>query len=156
MAQGVPGSCGPATRVLFFPFLLVMVGLIFVAVSFLVLQLRNRLGNVRAKLNEVSHGQGDLTMEACIVIPARYASTRYPGKPLATLKGASGVQRSLIERSVMAGRLARPSCKSHLTKGCSHCANALRFCALDTSWGNGTGNAPHNLRRIEPYAGDRE
>jgi 3-deoxy-manno-octulosonate cytidylyltransferase (CMP-KDO synthetase) len=34
-----------------------------------------------------------------IVIPARYASTRYPAKPLALLKGASGVSRSLIERS---------------------------------------------------------
>ncbi len=45
-------------------------------------------------------------MDACIIIPARYASTRYPGKPLATLKGASGVARSLIERSVMAARAA--------------------------------------------------
>ena len=45
-------------------------------------------------------------MDACIIIPARYASTRYPGKPLATLKGASGVARTLIERSVMAARAA--------------------------------------------------
>ncbi|NNK17406.1 MAG: 3-deoxy-manno-octulosonate cytidylyltransferase [Sulfitobacter sp.] len=41
-------------------------------------------------------------MSVLIVIPARYASTRYPGKPLAELKGASGVSRSLIERSWMA------------------------------------------------------
>lgn len=45
-------------------------------------------------------------MDACIIIPARYASTRYPGKPLATLTGASGQKRSLIERSVMAARAA--------------------------------------------------
>ena len=45
-------------------------------------------------------------MDACIIIPARYASTRYPGKPLVSLKGASGVSRSLIERSVMAARAA--------------------------------------------------
>ena len=38
-------------------------------------------------------------MSVLLVIPARYASTRYPGKPLAALKGASGVSRSLIERS---------------------------------------------------------
>ena len=38
-------------------------------------------------------------MSALIVIPARYASTRYPGKPLAELRGASGQSRSLIERS---------------------------------------------------------
>jgi 3-deoxy-manno-octulosonate cytidylyltransferase (CMP-KDO synthetase) len=41
-------------------------------------------------------------MSVLIVIPARYASTRFPGKPLAELKGASGVSRSLIERSWMA------------------------------------------------------
>jgi len=38
-------------------------------------------------------------MSVLIAIPARYASTRYPGKPLVQLKGASGVSRSLIERS---------------------------------------------------------
>lgn len=38
-------------------------------------------------------------MSVLIVIPARYASARYPGKPLAELKGATGVSRSLIERS---------------------------------------------------------
>lgn len=38
-------------------------------------------------------------MSVLVVIPARYASTRYPGKPLAALRGASGVSRSLIERS---------------------------------------------------------
>jgi 3-deoxy-manno-octulosonate cytidylyltransferase (CMP-KDO synthetase) len=34
-----------------------------------------------------------------LVIPARYASTRYPGKPLAELRGATGEARSLIRRS---------------------------------------------------------
>ncbi|WP_370399591.1 3-deoxy-manno-octulosonate cytidylyltransferase [Sulfitobacter sp. JB4-11] len=38
-------------------------------------------------------------MSVLIVIPARYASSRYPGKPLAELTGSSGVARSLIERS---------------------------------------------------------
>lgn len=42
--------------------------------------------------------------DAVIVIPARYASTRYPGKPLATLRGAGGTPRTLIERSVSAAR----------------------------------------------------
>jgi len=41
---------------------------------------------------------------ALIVIPARYASTRYPGKPLAELRGASGEARSLIRRSWEAAR----------------------------------------------------
>ncbi|WP_299965038.1 manno-octulosonate cytidylyltransferase [uncultured Roseobacter sp.] len=38
-------------------------------------------------------------MSVLIVIPARYASSRYPGKPLVELTGASGQSRSLIERS---------------------------------------------------------
>lgn len=38
-------------------------------------------------------------MSVLIVIPARYASTRYPGKPLVALTGASGRARTLIERS---------------------------------------------------------
>lgn len=38
-------------------------------------------------------------MSVLIAIPARYASTRYPGKPLVGLCGASGTSMSLIERS---------------------------------------------------------
>ena len=38
-------------------------------------------------------------MSVLVVIPARYASTRYPGKPLVDLRGASGVAKSLIRRS---------------------------------------------------------
>lgn len=38
-------------------------------------------------------------MSVLIAIPARYASTRYPGKPLVTLTGATGETRSLIQRS---------------------------------------------------------
>jgi len=38
-------------------------------------------------------------MSVLVVIPARYASSRYPGKPLAMLRGAGGASRSLIERS---------------------------------------------------------
>ncbi|WP_209349124.1 3-deoxy-manno-octulosonate cytidylyltransferase [Pontixanthobacter sp. CEM42] len=37
--------------------------------------------------------------EILIVIPARYASQRYPGKPLAELRGATGTAKTLIERS---------------------------------------------------------
>jgi 3-deoxy-manno-octulosonate cytidylyltransferase (CMP-KDO synthetase) len=38
-------------------------------------------------------------MSVLIVIPARYASTRYPGKPLVALRGATGAAKSLIRRS---------------------------------------------------------
>ena len=38
-------------------------------------------------------------MSVLVVIPARYASKRYPGKPLAELSGAGGVAKSLVQRS---------------------------------------------------------
>ncbi len=38
-------------------------------------------------------------MRSLVVIPARYPSSRFPGKPLVMLQGASGQSRSLIERS---------------------------------------------------------
>ena len=38
-------------------------------------------------------------MSVLVVIPARFASTRYPGKPLVMLRGAGGQARSLIRRS---------------------------------------------------------
>lgn len=38
-------------------------------------------------------------MNTVIVIPARYASTRYPGKPLVKITGASGRSVTLLQRS---------------------------------------------------------
>ena len=38
-------------------------------------------------------------MPVLLVIPARYASSRYPGKPLVELVGARGEARSLVQRS---------------------------------------------------------
>ena len=38
-------------------------------------------------------------MAVILVIPARYASARFPGKPLAELRGATGEARSLIRRT---------------------------------------------------------
>lgn len=38
-------------------------------------------------------------MQSLILIPARYASSRFPGKPLAVLRGASGLEKTLIQRS---------------------------------------------------------
>jgi len=43
-------------------------------------------------------------MSVVCIIPARYPSVRFPGKPLAPLKGATGIVRSLIERSWRAAR----------------------------------------------------
>jgi 3-deoxy-manno-octulosonate cytidylyltransferase (CMP-KDO synthetase) len=43
-------------------------------------------------------------MNCVILIPARYQSSRYPGKPLAPLRGSSGIAKPLIQRSVEAAR----------------------------------------------------
>ena len=40
-----------------------------------------------------------MTEKTVIIIPARYASTRFEGKPLALLTGATGATKSLIQRS---------------------------------------------------------
>ena len=41
-------------------------------------------------------------MKTAILIPARFQSSRYPGKPLVELKGAGGTAKPLIQRSVEA------------------------------------------------------
>jgi 3-deoxy-manno-octulosonate cytidylyltransferase (CMP-KDO synthetase) len=46
-------------------------------------------------------------MNCVILIPARYASSRYPGKPLVQLKGVDGTSKPLIQRSVEAARKVR-------------------------------------------------
>lgn len=46
-------------------------------------------------------------MSVVIVIPARFASTRYPGKPLVELRGADGQPRTLIRRSWEAAMAVR-------------------------------------------------
>jgi 3-deoxy-manno-octulosonate cytidylyltransferase (CMP-KDO synthetase) len=43
-------------------------------------------------------------VKTVILIPARFASSRYPGKPLVALKGATGTAKPLIQRSVEAAR----------------------------------------------------
>jgi 3-deoxy-manno-octulosonate cytidylyltransferase (CMP-KDO synthetase) len=46
-------------------------------------------------------------MKTAIIIPARYASTRYPGKPLVTLALPDGSKKSLIELSYNAAKKVR-------------------------------------------------
>jgi 3-deoxy-manno-octulosonate cytidylyltransferase (CMP-KDO synthetase) len=43
-------------------------------------------------------------VDSVILIPARYQSSRYPGKPLVGLRGAGGAAKPLIQRSVEAAR----------------------------------------------------
>lgn len=47
-------------------------------------------------------------MTRAILIPARYESSRFPGKPLVELRGADGVSKSLVQRAWEAGCAAAP------------------------------------------------
>ena len=46
-------------------------------------------------------------MSVTILIPARFASVRYPGKPLVSLVGAKGDSKTLIQRSWEAARAVK-------------------------------------------------
>ena len=43
-------------------------------------------------------------MKVAILIPARFASSRFPGKPLVELRGSAGTPKPLIQRSFEAGQ----------------------------------------------------
>ena len=49
-------------------------------------------------------------LRTLIVIPSRYASSRFPGKPLAPLRGATGVAKPLVHQTfvVLAAAEMRP------------------------------------------------
>lgn len=53
-------------------------------------------------------------MKTVIVIPARYASSRYPGKPLAMLRDASGMAKPLVQRSWEAAMAVRGVAEVHV------------------------------------------
>lgn len=65
-------------------------------------------------------------MNVVILIPARFASSRYPGKPLVELKGAGGGRKPLIQRSVEAARRVRGVSGVHVTTDDERIADACK------------------------------
>lgn len=65
-------------------------------------------------------------MNTVVFIPARYASTRYPGKPLVELRGATGEARSLIQRSWEAARAVQGVDAVYVLTDDSRIADAAR------------------------------
>lgn len=63
-------------------------------------------------------------MHSVILIPARFASSRYPGKPLVELRGAGGRARSLIERSHDAARRVAGVAEVHVVTDDQRIADA--------------------------------
>lgn len=65
-------------------------------------------------------------MNVVILIPARFASSRYPGKPLVELKGAGGGRKPLIQRSVEAARRVRGVSGVYVTTDDERIADACK------------------------------
>ena len=53
-------------------------------------------------------------MKVAVLIPARMDSSRYPGKPLAQLRGATGVSKPLIQRSFEAAQRLQGTASVHV------------------------------------------
>lgn len=67
-------------------------------------------------------------MITAIVIPARYASSRFPAKPLAPLKGATGIAKPLIQRSIEAARTVPNVTHLFVATDDNRIADAARAC----------------------------
>ena len=65
-------------------------------------------------------------MKTAILIPARYQSSRYPGKPLVELKGASGAAKPLIQRSYEAAQRVGGAASVHIVTDDDRIADAAR------------------------------
>lgn len=65
-------------------------------------------------------------MSVAILIPARFASSRYPGKPLVELKGTSGEAKPLIQRSWEAARRVAGAGSVHVVTDDERIAEAAR------------------------------
>jgi len=92
--------------------------------------------------------------QVIIVIPARYASSRYPGKPLAPLVGATGKEKSLIERSWLAAKQVADVTEVYIATDdarISEAANAFGAKVLMTSdnCANGTERVAESLQNLE-------
>ena len=72
-------------------------------------------------------------MTTAIVIPARYASSRYPGKPLAFLTGATGVAKPLVQRSIEAARSVSAVDHLFVATDDDRIAHVARECGADVA-----------------------
>ena len=70
-------------------------------------------------------------MSAVIFIPSRYASTRYTGKPLVELTGATGVAKSLIRRSWEAAQTVKGASAVYVLTDDDRIADAARGFGAD-------------------------
>ena len=67
-------------------------------------------------------------MKVAILIPARFASSRYPGKPLVELRGAGGETKTLIQRSYEAASRVLGVDSVHIVTDDQRIADASTMC----------------------------
>jgi 3-deoxy-manno-octulosonate cytidylyltransferase (CMP-KDO synthetase) len=107
-------------------------------------------------------------MKIVVLIPARFASSRYPGKPLVLLRGADGVAKSLVQRTWEAGMAVPGVAEVHVLTDderiAAHargfgarvvmtpdtCANGTERCAAAVMQGDVTGDLFINLQGDAP------
>lgn len=65
-------------------------------------------------------------MQTAILIPARFASRRYPGKPLVNLKGCTGCEKPLIQRSYEAAARVPGIAQVHVVTDDERIAETVR------------------------------
>ena len=65
-------------------------------------------------------------MKTAILIPARFASSRYPGKPLVGLKGCTGCEKPLIQRSFEAATRVPGIAEVHVVTDDERIADTVR------------------------------
>jgi 3-deoxy-manno-octulosonate cytidylyltransferase (CMP-KDO synthetase) len=94
-------------------------------------------------------------MSIVIVVPARFASSRYPGKPLVGIRGATGVEKPLIRRSWEAAIAAADGARVIVATDDARIADAARGFGAEVvmtpeSCANGTERCAAVLDRLDP------
>ena len=92
-------------------------------------------------------------MKTAVLVPARYQSSRYPGKPLVELRGARGTPKPLIQRSYEAARRVREISSVHVLTDDERIADAARGFGADViltspECRNGTERCAEALREL--------
>lgn len=87
-------------------------------------------------------------MKALIVIPARYGSTRFPGKPLALIAGVSLIQR-VCERSLRSARAAAVYVATDDERIATHVRAFGGRCVMTAEAETGTDRIAQALEAIE-------
>ncbi|MEO0496584.1 MAG: manno-octulosonate cytidylyltransferase [Pseudomonadota bacterium] len=92
-------------------------------------------------------------MDTVVFIPARYASSRFPGKPLQTLRGPDG-EKSLVQRSWEAAIAAKGVDAVYVATDDARIADASRAFGADVvmtaeSCANGTERCADALQRLD-------